>query len=226
MSKDILLVVDSLANERGVKREIIFDAISSALVSVTQRRYLPKEVTVSVVVDRATGDYETFIQKVVVDNSENDINTDKEMTLDDARAINSTLQIGDIIEEQVASVPFGRIAAQHAKQFILRELRRVERLKFADNYAEKIGRLVVGTVKYVSREQIILDVGDSVEASIQRKHLLPKDAPRIGDRIKALLLDIKKEGKGPLLVLSRVHSGMVRELFKLEVPEINEDILR
>jgi len=225
MSKEILLVVDSVSNEKDIAKDTIFGAIECALETVTAKRYPDEEVEVRVAIDRKTGDYESFrLWTVVGDNEELEF-PGKQVKLAQAKKMNSELEIGDVIEEQIDSVEFGRIAAQLAKQVILREIRNAERQDVIKHYLGLVNTLMMGVARKTGREHIVLDMGNGIEAIIFRDGLLPKEAIRIGDRVRAILCEVRADGKGPMLVMSRTCPQMLIELFKLEVPEISEDII-
>jgi len=225
MSKDILLVVDSIANEKGLPKEVIFKAIELAIASITAKRYQPEEVDIRVAIDRDTGNYETFRQWTIVEDSKELEFPGKVILLDEARKLDKDLEIGDIVEEPVESIDFGRIAAQQAKQVILREIRQAEREEIAKQYHKKLGNIVSGTVKRVARDNVILDMGDNTEAVILREDLIPHEAIRIGDHVRSLLMEVSDERKGPQLLISRTCPEMLIQLFKIEVPEISEDVI-
>lgn len=225
MNKEILLVVDSVSNEKDMEKEIIFRAIESALETVTARRYHGEEVDIRVAIDRKSGDYETFRRWVVIGDDEELEIPGKQLTLKDAHEIDKDLEVGDIVEESVESVEFGRISAQLAKQVIMREIRRAEREDIVAQYKKLIGTLMMGVVKKVTRDQIILDIGGGVEAAILRDGILPKEAVRVHDRVRGILQSVREDGKDPLLVITRTSPKMLEELFKLEVPEITEDVI-
>jgi transcription termination/antitermination protein NusA len=224
MNKEILLVVDSVSNEKDMEKEVIFHAIECALETVTAKRY-SEEVDVRVAIDRKTGAHESFRRWTVIDNEEEIEFPGKKMSLTQAQAVNSELDVGDVIEEPIESVEFGRIAAQLAKQVIMREIRHAEREDIVKRHLGLINTLLMGVVKKVGREHIILDMGNNIEAIILRDGMLPKEAVRIGDRVRGILCEVAEEGKGPLLVMSRTSPKALIELFKLEVPEITEDII-
>lgn len=226
MSKDILLVVDSISNEKGLEKEVIFKAIELAIASITAKRYHPEEVDIRVAIDRDSGDYETFRQWIVIDDTQEDIEfPGKVMRLSDAKKLDGDLDIGDIVEEPVESIDFGRIAAQQAKQVILREIRQAERDEIAKEYTKQIGLLVSGTAKRVTRDNIILDMGGNTEAIIKRENLMSHDAIRVGDRVRGVLMEVSDDRKGPQLVISRTSPEMLIQLFRVEVPEIGEDVI-
>lgn len=224
MNKEILLVVDSVSNEKDIEKETIFNAIERALETVTEKRYA-EEVDVRVAIDRRTGDYETFRRWTVVSDEKDLEFPGKQMVLTQAQTIDPELQVGDVIEEVVESVEFGRIAVQMAKQVIMREIRQAEREDVVKRYLGSINTLVMGVVRKVGRDYIILDMGHNVEAIVFRDGMLPKETVRIGDRVRGVLCEVREDGKGPMLVISRTLPQMLTELFKLEVPEITEDII-
>lgn len=224
MNKEILLVVDSVSNEKGMEKDVIFHAIEHALEAVTAKRY-PEEVDIRVAIDRKTGDYETFRRWVVISDEEPIGFPEKQMSLKQAQAVDVELEIGDIIEEPVKSVEFGRIAAQLAKQVIMREIRSAEREDVIKHYLTLVNTLVMGVVKKVNRDHIILDMGNNVDAVIFRDGMLPKEAVRLHDRVRGILCEVREDVKGPMLVISRTSPKMILELFKLEVPEVAEDVI-
>ncbi|MGI0118356.1 transcription termination factor NusA [Zooshikella sp. RANM57] len=223
MSKEILLVVDSVSNEKGVPPDVIFEAIEIALATATKKRY-EEDIDVRVAIDRRTGNYDTFRRwKVVAD--EDYENPAGHIVIEEVDEKDPNLQIGDYWEEQIESVEFGRIAAQTAKQVIVQKVREAERAQVVEAYKEKLGELVSGTVKKVTRDNIIVDLGNNAEAVLPRDQMIPRESFRVGTRVRALLLDIRKDGRGPQLVLSRACPQMLIELFKIEVPEIAEEVI-
>ncbi len=225
MSKEILLVVEAVSNEKGVDKEVIFEAIELALAAATKKRFEDEEsADVRVVIDRRTGDYKTFRRWMVVDNDAvPGLGTD--LTLEETLEIDPELKPGDIYETEIDSEAFGRIGAQAAKQIIVQKVREAERKKIVDSYADRINDLVSGTVKKVTRDNIIVDLGNNAEALLPREKLINREVFRMGDRVRALLESISAEGRGPQLVLSRTSPQMLIELFKIEVPEISEEII-
>lgn len=225
MSKEILLVVDSIANEKGVEKDIIFKAIEKALESVTARRF-DEPVDIRVAIDRNTGDYDTFRQWTVIDDAEEILEfPSKQMFLSQAKAVDPELEVGDVVEESIESVEFGRIAAQQAKKVILQELRKAESREVAKAYQEKIGTLVAGVAKKVTRDHVLLDMGSNVEAYLPREKMIPHEEIRVGDRVRGILYEVNDESKGPQLSISRNHKAMLTELFAIEVPEIGEQVI-
>ncbi len=224
MNKEILLVVEAVSNEKGVDKEVIFEAIELALATATKKRYEDEEADIRVSIDRKSGEYETFRRWLVVDNDAVPA-LGTELTLEEAQQIDPSLAPGDVHEEKVESVAFGRIGAQAAKQIIVQKVREAERAKIVDSYREKVGELVNGTVKKVTRDAIIVDLGGNAEAVMPRDQLIGREMFRMGDRVRALLKEIRTENRGPQLVLSRSCPEMLMELFRIEVPEIAEEVI-
>ncbi|MBU2097361.1 MAG: transcription termination factor NusA [Gammaproteobacteria bacterium] len=224
MSKEILMVADAVSNEKGVSREVIFEAIESALATATKKRFEDEEVNCRVAVNRKTGQYETFRTWTVVDDEHFD-DPAHQLALDQAQAKDPALKVGDVWEEKIENTEFGRIAAQTAKQVIVQKVREAERDLVVAEYRDKVGHLVSGTVKKVTRESILVDLGGNAEAMLPRDQMIPREMFRTGDRMRALLLDVRQEARGPQLFLSRTAPGMLIELFKIEVPEIADGII-
>ena len=223
MNKEILLVVETVSNEKAVERDVIFGAIEAALASATRKKS-GKDIEVRVAIDRQTGDYETFRRWLVVDDSESQAleNPLAEITLEAARIDEPEIQVDDYVEEQIDSIEFGRIAAQTAKQVIVQKVREAERAKVVEAFQDKVGQLIMGTVKRAERGTVILDLGDGAEALIPRSEMIPKEMVRVGDRLRGLLFDIRTDVRGPQLFVSRNSPEVLMELFRLEVPEIGE----
>ena len=224
MSKEILLVAEAVSNEKGVSREIIFQAIESALAAAAKKRYEDEEAVIRVDIDRKTGDYETFRSWLVVSN---DVvpGLGDELTLQEAHEIDTNLQPGDTYEIQVENPDFGRIAAQAAKQIIVQKVREAERAQVVEQYEHRVGELIGGTVKKVTRDNVIVDLGNNAEALMPKDQLIGREIMRMGDRIRAILFDIRPENRGPQLMLSRTVPAMLIELFRIEVPEISEEVI-
>ena len=225
-SKEILMVVDAVSNEKAVDKEIIFGAIESALASATKKRY-NSDVEIRVDIARDTGEYDTYRRWLVVDDSEEQIleNPLREITLSAARVDEPEIQPDDYVEEQIDSVEFGRIAAQTAKQVIVQKVREAERALVVEAYSDRVGELISGIVKRADRGYIILDVGNNVEALITREHSIPREAARPGDRLRGYLYEVSAEARGPQLFMSRTMPEFLIELFKIEVPEIGEGVI-
>ena len=218
MQNEILLVAEAVSGEKGLPQEAIFEAIEQALATATKKRY-QESTNIEVVIDPQTGDYETFRVWEVV--------TDEEFEDPGFQIIQNdeNNEIGSLIKEKVDNVEFGRIAAQAAKQVIVQKVREAERAQVVEKYRTVLGELVNGTVKKVTREFLIVDLGDGAEAILSRNELIPGEVFRIGDRLRAVLQEEERENRGPQLALSRKCPEMVSELFKLEVPEISEQVI-
>lgn len=223
MNKEILLVADAVSNEKGVPREIIFEAIEQALATATKKRY-DEDADINVIIDRETGAYESFRRwEVVSDDVLALLGT--QFTTEEAAEKDPALQIGDVYEEKVENVEFGRIAAQTAKQVIVQKVREAERAQVVDAYADRLGELVSGTVKKVTRDNIIVDLGNNAEGLLPREELVGREVFRMGERARAILKEVSPEARGPQLFLSRACPEMLIELFKIEVPEISEEVI-
>ena len=227
-NKEILLVADVFANEKEIDKEIIFQAIESALEAATVKRY-ENPVKARVSIDRHTGDYTTFRRWQVVDVN-NDINGDVEfpgwqILLEAAEIDNPTIQIGDFVEEEVECVAFCRIAAQTAKQVIIQKVREAERRKIVEAYQDRVGELVTGIVKRLEKGNVYLDLGGHVEAYIAREDMIPKEPIRMGDRVRGYLKAARLEPRGPQLFVSRTAPELLTALFRLEVPEVGEGLI-
>ncbi|MFT0211635.1 transcription termination factor NusA [Pseudomonas sp. F1_0610] len=223
MSKEILLVVESVSNEKGVPPGVIFEALEQALATATKKRY-DEEVDVRVVINRTTGSYETFRKWTVVTDEELD-DPAFQVTEDMPKAMEYNAKVGETIEEQIESVDFGRIAAQTAKQVIVQKVREAERAQVIEAYRSKVGEILLGTVKKVTRDNIIVDLGNNAEALLGRDEIIPRETFRVGSRVRALLKEIRNENRGPQLILSRTAPEMIIELFRIEVPEIYEGLI-
>jgi len=223
MQNEILLVADAVSGEKGLPKSSIFEAIEMALATATKKRY-EESSNIEVEIDSVTGDYETFRLWTIV--SDEDLE-DKgiEINLSEAKAKDKDIEIGAVVKEKIENVEFGRIAAQAAKQVIVQKVREAERAQVVEKYRSVLGELVNGTVKKVTREFLIIDLGDGAEAILSRNELIPGEVFRIGDRLRAVLQEEERENRGPQLALSRRCSEMVGELFKLEVPEISEQVI-
>ncbi len=226
MSKEILLVVDAVSNEKGVDKEIIFEAMEIALATATKKKH-GGDVDIRVSIDRASGDYDTFRRWEVMDDAETPVLEfpEREITLSAAQFDNPEIQPGEFVEEQVESVEFGRIAAQTAKQVIVQKVREAERAQVVEAYEGRTGELIYGVVKRMDRGSVILDMGNNVEALIAREHLIPREPVRPGDRLRGYLYDVRSEPRGPQLFVSRTMPEFLIELFKLEVPEVGEGLI-
>ncbi|EMH77613.1 transcription termination factor NusA domain containing protein [Entamoeba histolytica HM-1:IMSS-B] len=208
MSKEVLLVVESVSNEKGVPPGVIFEALELALATATKKRY-EEDVDLRVSINRHNGSYETFRRWTVVEDEDYQL-PDSHLTVEDAQEEHPGVKAGEVIEEKIESIEFGRIAAQTAKQVIVQK---------------KVGEIISGTVKKVTRDSVIVDLGNNAEALLPREHIIPRETFRMGVRLRALLKEIRTENRGPQLMLSRTDPQMLIELFRIEVPEISEQLI-
>ena len=225
MSKEILLVVEAVSNEKGVDKEIIFEAIEAALASATKKRQF-EDIDVRVAIDRETGGYETFRRWLVMDDEDEEFEfPERQSKHTHAQVRKPGVEIGEYIEEPMASVEFGRIAAQTAKQVIVQKVREAERAQVVEAYQDRVGELVNGVVKRVERGNVYLDLGGHAEAMIGRDELIPRELVRPGDRLRGFLREVRSEPRGPQLFVSRTAPELMMALFTLEVPEIGESLI-
>ena len=224
MSKEILLVVESVSNEKGVSEDIIIEALELALATATKKRY-DEEVELRVAIDKESGEYDTFRYWDVVADDEEIEFPGAQLTLTEAKEKDASLEIGGRYEIPVESVEFGRIAAQTAKQVIVQKVREAERAQVVDAYRSRVGELVNGQVKKVTREAVIVDLGNNAEAILPREEWIPRETFRIGDRLRALLEEVRPEARGPQLALTRTSPAVLVELFKIEVPETSDGVI-
>jgi len=225
MNKEILMVVDAVSNEKGVDKEIIFEALEAALAAATRKKH-GEEWDVRVSINRKTGDYDTFRRwKVFADDSTELETPDRELRLDDAVDLDKDAEPGGYVEEPMESVAFGRIAAMQAKQVMVQKVREAERAQVVDLFKDRVNTLVSGVVKRVDRNGIFVDLGSNAEGYISRSDMIPREALKPQDRVKAFLKDVRSEQRGPQLFLSRTAPEFLIELFRLEVPEVGQGMI-
>jgi len=222
MSKELLLLVDALAREKNVSKDIVFSALEMALASATKKR-IHDDADVRVEINRETGDYESYRRWLVMPDElvEND---EQQIGIIDAREQISDIQVDDYIEESLEPIDFGRIGAQAAKQVILQRIRDAEREQILNDFLERGEHLITGTVKRMERGSAIIEAG-RIEALLPRDQMIPKENLRPGDRARAWLMKIDRSARGPQLILSRTAPQFIIELFALEVPEIEDGLL-
>jgi N utilization substance protein A len=226
MNKQILEVVEAVSNEKGVAREIIFEALEAALASATRRKH-GDDMDVRVEIDRKTGEYKTFRRwKVFADDSNELEFPERELRLDDAKDVNPAAEPAGFVEVPMESVAFGRIAAQTAKQVIVQKVREAERAQVVDEYKDRVATLVSGIVKRVDRHGVYVDLGGNAEGFVPRELMIPRELVRPQARLKALLREVRSEPRGPQLFLSRTSPDFLIELFKLEVPEVGQGLIQ
>lgn len=221
MSKEILAVVEAVSNEKAVPRERIFEALETALATSSKKKH-EMEIEVRVAIDRKTGEFETFRRWLVVENVEYPT---KEISFDAANYDDETVQLGDYMEDQIESVTFDRITTQTAKQVIVQKVREAERAQIVEQFIDNEGELVTGVVKKVNRDSVIVDLGNNAEAVILREDQLPRENFRSGDRVRGLLFKVAPEARGFQLFITRSKPEMLTELFRVEVPEIGEEMI-
>lgn len=226
MSKEILLAAEAVSNEKQLPKEAIFEALETALTIATKKSR-DLDIDVRVVVDRKTGDFQTFRRWAVVENVNN---MTREISLEAAQFEDPNVQLGDFIEDEVESIEFGRVAIQTFGQVVKTKIREAEKTKIIDEFRSDLGKIILATVKKVTRDNIFLELqGKSEdikgEAVIVREDMIPRENFRPGDRVRGVLYEIKPESKGPQLFVTRAKPVMLEELFKLEVPEIGEGVI-
>ncbi|KPK57346.1 MAG: transcription termination factor NusA [Gammaproteobacteria bacterium] len=225
MNKEILMVVDAVSNEKGVDKEIIFEAIEAALASATRKRH-GDDIDVRVAIDRRTGDYDTFRRWMVFADDSTELEVpDRELRLEDALDIDPEAEPGGYVEEPMESIAFGRIAAQTAKQVIVQKVREAERAQVVEEFSDRVGEMVSGLVKRVDRNGVYVDLGGNAEAFVPREDMIPREPVRPQDRIKGLLREVRSEQRGPQLFLTRTSPQFLIELFKIEVPEVGQGLI-
>ncbi|MCX7034946.1 MAG: transcription termination factor NusA [Arenimonas sp.] len=225
MSKELLLVMEAVANEKGVPRAVIIEAMEAALASAAKKRYHEQDVSVRVAIDPKDGSYETFRRWEVVADDVVMESPERQIRLMDAVDEKEGAVVGDYVEEQVENAEFGRIAAQAAKQVIVQRVREAERTQVLEAWRDRIGELVNGIVKRVERGNVFVDLGGNAEAFIPKDKAIPRDVLRPGDRVRGYLLDVRAETRGPQLFISRTAPEFMIELFKLEVPEVGQGLV-
>ena len=223
MSREVLLLVDALAREKNVERDVVFAALELALGSATKKQFR-EDAGVRVAIDRETGSYQSFRRWQVVENSDAVVDSAYQISLDEAQKINDKIQLEEFIEEQLEPIEFGRIGAQAAKQVIFQKIRDAEREQILNDFLEREEYMVTGTIKRMERGNAIIESG-KIEAALPREQMIPKENLRIGDRVRAYLSKVDRTVRGPQLILSRIDSEFLMKLFELEVPEIEEGML-
>jgi len=225
MSKEILMVVDAVSNEKGVEKDIIFEAIEAALASATRRKH-GDDIDVRVAIDRDTGNYDTFQRWLVFEDESTELEfPDRELRMIDAVDIDPDAEPGGYVEIPMESVEFGRIAAQTAKQVIVQKVREAEREQVVEEYKDRAGEMLSGLVKRVDRNGVYIDLGGNAEGFVPREQMVPREPVRPQDRIKALLTEVRSEPRGPQLFMTRTSPQFLVELFKIEVPEVGQGLI-
>ncbi|OZB71668.1 MULTISPECIES: transcription termination factor NusA [unclassified Thiomonas] len=223
MSREILMLVDALAREKNVDRDVVFGAVEAALASATKRLY-EGEADVRVQIDRNTGEYESFRRWHVVPDEAGLQLPDSETLLFEAREQIPDIEVGDYIEEPIESIAFGRIGAQAAKQVILQKIRDAEREQILNDFLARNDKIFNGSVKRLDKGDLIIESG-KVDARLRRSDLIPKENLRVGDRVRAVITKIDRTARGPQIEISRTAPEFMIELFRLEVPEIEQGLM-
>ncbi|PID66878.1 MAG: transcription termination/antitermination protein NusA [Gammaproteobacteria bacterium] len=232
MSKELLLMVETVSNEKAVSEDVIFDALETALEAATRKQYKGEnntydefheqhdnEIEIRVEINRHNGEYETYRCWSVLPEEEIEF-PGKELTLEQARHIDEDAEEGGIVEQKINNVPFGRIGAHLAKQIIIQKVREAERQKIYDEYADLEGSVIHGTVKRLERGNTILDLGGNVEGIIFKENMIPREKTRQGERLRVFIKQVQRENRGHQIILSRTAPELLVELFTIEVPEI------
>ncbi|MCK8045697.1 transcription termination factor NusA [Shewanella sp. 1CM18E] len=225
MNKEILLVAEAVSNEKGVPREKIFEALEIALATATKKKY-EGDIEVRVAIDRKTGAYETFRRWMVVEDQGVPLeNPFREITLEAAKFDDPEVELGGFIEDEIESVAFDRITTQTAKQVIVQKVREAERAQIVDQFRDREGELIVGVVKKSNRESVVVDLGNNADGVLYKEDLISRESFRPGDRVRALLYSVRPEARGAQLFLTRTKPDMLIELFRVEVPEIQDEMI-
>jgi N utilization substance protein A len=222
MSRELLMLVDALAREKNVEKDIVFAALELALASATKKRF-KDDVDVRVEIDRETGEYQSFRRWQIVVDDEHELPA-QQIALTDAIEQKLDKQVGEYVEEFLEPVEFGRIGAQTAKQVILQKIRDAEREQILNDFLQREEFIVTGAIKRMERGNAIIESG-RIEAALPKDQMIPKENLRIGDRVRAFLLKVDRNNRGPQLILSRTVPEFLIKLFELEVPEIEEGLL-
>ena len=225
MSKELLMVVEAVANEKGVDRDVILEAMEAALASAARKRYPDEDTSIRVEINPKDGSYETFRRWEIVADDVVMESPDRQIRLMDAVDEREGSEVGEYIEEKIENPDFGRIAAQAAKQVIVQRVREAERAQVVEAYKDRVGELITGIVKRVERGNIHVDLGGNAEAFIPKDKAIPRDVVRAGDRVRGYLYDVRSEIRGPQLFISRTAPEFMIELFKLEVPEVGQGLV-
>jgi transcription termination/antitermination protein NusA len=223
MNREMLMLVDALAREKNVEKDVVFSALETALASATKKKFHEPEVDVRVAIDPETGYFEAFRRWLVVPDDAVEMPS-MQMALSEARAQLPDITLEDYVEEQIEDIEFGRIGAQAAKQVILQRIRDAEREQILNDFLERGDSIITGAVKRMDRGNAIVEAG-KIEAVLRREQMIPKENLRVGDRVRAFIAKIDRTARGPQVELSRTAPGFIMELFKLEVPEIEQGLL-
>jgi len=217
MNKEFIQAIEDLEKERHISKEVLIEAIESALVSAYKKNYGTSQ-NVRVDIDQETGDINVYMRMDVVEEIEDELT---QLSIEEAKEIDYRYEVGDIVEYQVTPRDFGRIAAQTAKQVVVQRIREAERGMIFDDYITRQGEIVTGSVQRISNDTLFVNIGKT-EGILSANEQVPGETYKINDRLKVFIMDVKKSNKGPQVFLSRSHPGLVKRLFELEVPEIED----
>ncbi|WHE08134.1 transcription termination factor NusA [Thermoanaerobacterium thermosaccharolyticum] len=220
MNSEFIEALDQICKDKGIPKDTMFEAIEAALVSAYKKNYGTAQ-NVKVKMDRETGDVKVYAQKTVVENVYNDL---LEISLEDAQKLSKKYQVGDVVDIEVTPKSFGRIAAQNAKQVVVQRIREAERGIVYEDFLSKESEIVTGIVERIERKNVLVDLGKA-EATLTPNEQIPNEAYNHGDRIKVYIVEVKKTTKGPQILISRSHPGLVKRLFEMEVPELQQGIV-
>ncbi|OXT07536.1 transcription termination factor NusA [Thermoanaerobacterium thermosaccharolyticum] len=220
MNSEFIEALDQICKDKGIPKDTMFEAIEAALVSAYKKNYGTAQ-NVKVKMDRETGDVKVYAQKTVVENVYNDL---LEISLEDAQKLSKKYQVGDIVDIEVTPKSFGRIAAQNAKQVVVQRIREAERGIVYEDFLSKESEIVTGIVERIERKNVLVDLGKT-EATLTPNEQIPNETYNHGDRIKVYIVEVKKTTKGPQILISRSHPGLVKRLFEMEVPELQQGIV-
>lgn len=220
MSEDFVTLLEQFEKEKGISRDVLIEALEQALVSAYKRNY-GSHKNVRVEIDRQNGSMNVYVKKEVVDEV---VIPDSEISLENAKKINPQYELGDVIEEKTAPQTFGRIAAQTARQVVTQRIREAERNMVYSEFSGKVGDIVSGIVQRVERKSVMVDLG-TVEAMLMPQEQVESDNYHPNQRLKIYIVDVQRTTKGPQIIISRTHAGLVRKLFELEVPEIQTGVV-
>lgn len=220
MSAELMFALEQIEREKGISKDLLIEAIEAALISAYKRNFGATQ-NVKVVIDRITGDVSVYALKTVSDEYKNDLT---DLSLEEAKNINKNLEVGDVVEVEVTPKNFGRIAAQTAKQVVVQRIREAERNLIFEEFSNKEGDIVTGIVQRVDRKSVMIDLGRT-EAILPQSEQIYSENYKVNDRIKVYITEVKKTTKGPQILVSRTHPGLVKRLFELEVPEIHNGLV-
>ena len=227
MNKEILQVIEQVSAEKELDKEIIFEALESALATAARKQFVGEDIDTRVSMDRTTGALSTFRRwKVFADDSTELETPSKELRLEDALDMDPSAEVGGYVEEPMDVTPSGRILAQTAKQVVVQKVREAERAQVVEEFEDRVGTLIGGIVKRVDRNGVFVDLGGNAEGFIAREEMIPREAVRTQDRIKGFLREVRSEPRGPQIFLSRTAPQFIIELFKLEVPEVGQGLIQ